>query len=197
MQISISGNVNLHVSGHAKCWVDVHLNLSSDRQVQYAQCGQHSLYCSERHGWRHHIRQLNLPSIVQSGILCPATKTLEYRIVSNNVVTKQWNICITSYLSKSSALVNTVYAHVIPLLHIQAFSKHYTSQYVIWLIYITLSFSKVRSNKIPLFCSLFKCFGGHVLLWGHWYPCFGFLVMFPLGFRIRVCSALLTLQRQM
>ena len=26
--------------------------------------------------------------------------------------------------------------------------------------------------------------------WGHWYPCFGFLVMSPLGFKARVASAL-------
>ena len=30
----------------------------------------------------------------------------------------------------------------------------------------------------------------HVLFWGHWYPCFGFLVMSPLGFKVRVGSAL-------
>ena len=26
----------------------------------------------------------------------------------------------------------------------------------------------------------------HVLFWGHWYPCFGFLVTSPLGFKARV-----------
>ena len=26
----------------------------------------------------------------------------------------------------------------------------------------------------------------HVLFWGHWYPCFGFLVTSPLGFKTRV-----------
>ena len=30
----------------------------------------------------------------------------------------------------------------------------------------------------------------HVLLWGHWYTCLGFLVMSPLGFKARVGSAL-------
>ena len=30
----------------------------------------------------------------------------------------------------------------------------------------------------------------HVLFLGHWYPCFGFLVMSPLGFKARVGSAL-------
>ena len=33
------------------------------------------------------------------------------------------------------------------------------------------------------------------LFWGHWYPCFGFLVMFPLGFKARVGSALFALRR--
>ena len=28
--------------------------------------------------------------------------------------------------------------------------------------------------------------------WGHWYPCFGFLVTSPLGFKVRVGSALFT-----
>ena len=30
----------------------------------------------------------------------------------------------------------------------------------------------------------------HVLFWGHWFPCFGFLVTSPLGFKARVGSAL-------
>ena len=30
----------------------------------------------------------------------------------------------------------------------------------------------------------------HVLFWGHWYPCFGFLVASPLGFKAQVGSAL-------
>ena len=37
----------------------------------------------------------------------------------------------------------------------------------------------------------FKVFGGHMsFLGGHWYPCFGFLVMSSLGFKARVGSAL-------
>ena len=32
-----------------------------------------------------------------------------------------------------------------------------------------------------------------VLLWGHWHPCFGILVMSPLGFKARVDSALFAL----
>ena len=40
----------------------------------------------------------------------------------------------------------------------------------------------------------FFFFGGHEsFLWGHWYPCFGFLVMSPLGFKARVGSALFDL----
>ena len=36
-----------------------------------------------------------------------------------------------------------------------------------------------------------KVFGGHMsFFWGHWYPCFGFLVTSPLGFKARVGSAL-------
>ena len=34
-------------------------------------------------------------------------------------------------------------------------------------------------NKKPLSCFVF---------WGHWYPCFRFLVMYPLGFKARVYS---------
>ena len=30
----------------------------------------------------------------------------------------------------------------------------------------------------------------HVLFWGHWYPCFGFMVTSSLGFKARVGSAL-------
>ena len=39
----------------------------------------------------------------------------------------------------------------------------------------------------PLF--FLKIFGGHMsFLWGHWYPCFGLLVMSALGFKARVDS---------
>ena len=37
----------------------------------------------------------------------------------------------------------------------------------------------------------------HVPFWGHWYPCFGFLVTSPLGFKARVGSALFALRRRM
>ena len=36
----------------------------------------------------------------------------------------------------------------------------------------------------------------HVLFGGHWYPCFGFLVMYPLGFKTRVGSALFAFLRR-
>ena len=37
----------------------------------------------------------------------------------------------------------------------------------------------------------------YVLLWGHWYPCFGCLVTSHLGLKGREGSALFALQRQM
>ena len=41
------------------------------------------------------------------------------------------------------------------------------------------------------FFFFFKVFGGHMsFLGGHWYPCFGFLVTSPMGFKARVGSAL-------
>ena len=44
---------------------------------------------------------------------------------------------------------------------------------------------------ILVHCFFFKGFWRtHVLFWGHWYPCFGFLVTSPLGFKARVGSAL-------
>ena len=42
-----------------------------------------------------------------------------------------------------------------------------------------------------------KVFGGHMSFFlGHWYPCFGFLVMPPLRFKARVGSALFALRRR-
>ena len=42
-----------------------------------------------------------------------------------------------------------------------------------------------------LFLFFFKVFGGYMSFFGgHWYPCFGFLVTSPLGFKARVGSAL-------
>ena len=41
-------------------------------------------------------------------------------------------------------------------------------------------------------------FGGHEsFLWDHWYPCFGLLVMSPLGFKARVSSLICAWQRDM
>ena len=52
-----------------------------------------------------------------------------------------------------------------------------------------------NSYHVWEFSSFFKnFFGGHEsLLWGHWYPYFGLLVMSPLGFKARVGSALFQL----
>ena len=36
----------------------------------------------------------------------------------------------------------------------------------------------------------------HVLFWGHWYPCFGFLVTSPLVFKARVGSALFAISAE-
>ena len=53
---------------------------------------------------------------------------------------------------------------------------------------------KITSCNMYLFVKLFFFFKSfwrtHVLFWGHWYPCFGFLVTSPLGFKARVGSAL-------
>ena len=59
----------------------------------------------------------------------------------------------------------------------------------------TVSFpSKYRSMFLGGNSFLFKVFGGHMsFFWGHWYPCFGFLVTSPLGFKARVGSALFTI----
>ena len=65
------------------------------------------------------------------------------------------------------------------------------------------------SSRVNVSCMLFKTekqdrtetfffWRTHVLFWGHWYPCFGFLVTSPLGFKARVGSALFAiLWRQM
>ena len=45
------------------------------------------------------------------------------------------------------------------------------------------------SGYLRLFFFFFfeKAFGGHMsFFWGHWYPCLGFLVTSPLGFKARV-----------
>ena len=49
----------------------------------------------------------------------------------------------------------------------------------------------VQVQKIVFFLKKKKVFWRtHVLFGGHWYPCFGFLVTSPLGFKARVGSAL-------
>ena len=46
-------------------------------------------------------------------------------------------------------------------------------------------------TQLRTFFFFFKVFGGHMSFFGgHWYPCFGFLVTSPLGFKARVGSAL-------
>ena len=45
---------------------------------------------------------------------------------------------------------------------------------------------------LKFFCRTYS----HVLFWGHWYLCFGFLVTSPLGFKAKVDSALFTLWRR-
>ena len=51
-----------------------------------------------------------------------------------------------------------------------------------------------KKNSTIFFFFFFKsCWRTHVLFWGHWYPCFGFLVTSPLGFKARVGSALFTI----
>ena len=41
-------------------------------------------------------------------------------------------------------------------------------------------------HEIFFFFFLKSFWRTHVLFWGHWYPCFGFLVTSPLGFKARV-----------
>ena len=43
---------------------------------------------------------------------------------------------------------------------------------------------KYRQQIRKNFLFFLKFCRTHVLFWGHWYPCFGFLVMSPLGFRV-------------
>ena len=47
----------------------------------------------------------------------------------------------------------------------------------------------ITNVKTIFFDVFFLIFGGHMsFLWGHWYPCFGLLVMSALGFKARVES---------
>ena len=51
-------------------------------------------------------------------------------------------------------------------------------------------------NAFLFLKKLFTIFGGHkFFLWGYWYPCFGLLVMSPLGFKARVGSLIRAWQR--
>ena len=49
---------------------------------------------------------------------------------------------------------------------------------------------KIDSHFICWLFFLKFFYTSHVLFWGHWYPCFVFLVMFPLRFKARLGSAL-------
>ena len=57
------------------------------------------------------------------------------------------------------------------------------NQPIRWLIWVTWPLTHINVLTFDFF-SFFK------LLAGHWYPCFGFLVKSPLGFKARVGSAL-------
>ena len=55
----------------------------------------------------------------------------------------------------------------------------------------------ISSKTFFFFLKFFCRTHSHVLFSGHWYPCFGFLVTSPLGFKARVGSALFALRRRM
>ena len=64
-----------------------------------------------------------------------------------------------------------------------------TLQIFIWILTHLISFGQILKD-------FKKYMGGHKsFLWGHWYPCFGLLVMSPLGFKARVDSLICTWQR--
>ena len=79
---------------------------------------------------------------------------------------------------------------------------------VVYLIkYNAIQYSSAHVSET---CNILHCVDGEtqsfhlkvlkislVLFWGYWYPCFGFLVTSPLGFKARVGSALFALQRLM
>ena len=58
-------------------------------------------------------------------------------------------------------------------------------------IELNLNISVSLHNCFFFFLVFFFNFGRHMsFFWGHWYPCFGFLVTSPLGLKARVGSAL-------
>ena len=64
----------------------------------------------------------------------------------------------------------------------------------------SMSYSNLQTVRFEFFFFFLNFFcrtHSHVIFWGHWYPCFGFLVTSPLGFKARVGSALFTLRRRM
>ena len=54
----------------------------------------------------------------------------------------------------------------------------------------------IYNRGTAIISSFFNFFGGRRLfLWAHWYPCFGLLVMSPLGFKVRVGSLIRAWER--
>ena len=76
------------------------------------------------------------------------------------------------------------------------------SAVIIWalVIWCMVKPEQVRRNVFVCLFVLKVLSVGHIHMsyyWGHWYPCFGFLVTSPLGFKARVGSALFALRRRM
>ena len=64
---------------------------------------------------------------------------------------------------------------------------------------LNLCVLKIGMEKIKEKCKrrFFAITGGHKsFLWDHWYPCFGLLVISPLGFKARVDSLICTWRRR-
>ena len=55
---------------------------------------------------------------------------------------------------------------------------------------ICSSFMNLQNLNFNFFSIFFCHTHSHALFWGHWYPCFGFLVTSPLGFKAREGSFL-------
>ena len=70
-----------------------------------------------------------------------------------------------------------------------------TPKHLVYIQSVILSFI-VEIASTFFFFKYFWRTHTHVLFWGHWYPCFGFLVTSPLGFKARVGSALFALHRR-
>ena len=65
--------------------------------------------------------------------------------------------------------------------------------YVKWRgIFLVSQFQYGEGNPSAYVYSLCNFLVDKCFLWGHWYPCFGLLVMSPLGFKVRVGSLIYT-----